>query len=395
MHIGRAIWTATVFAFLQTVLICPAAATPPAAVAYQMNAAHDGNVNFKKGFSLPLKRLWIRDLKAAVSYPLIANGMVFVTTPHGHGAALVALDQKTGEIVWKNLLPASSGWATAAYDNGRVFAVTDNGVLNAVAADRTGALLWSVQLPNQFFFTSPPTAYKGMVFVGGSGVGGTLYGVDESTGAIEWTSAVANGDESSPAVGDSGVYVTYPCQYYKFAPKSGRQIWNASGNCEGGGGYTPVYFQDRVFARDTGGVLYILNADTGHITASLSAQYAPATYQDAQGNSTFFVMLDGQLQALSLDSGAVLWTFSAKELLTAPIVVNGMVIEGSKGGRLYFLDAMTGDRLWSTRIGAQLHAPNEYDVRGPLTGLGAGENILVIPAGGKIVAYAPADRSGH
>lgn len=36
-------------------------------------------------------------------------------------------------------------------------------------------------MPGQFFFSAPPTAQNGMVFTAGSGEGGTVYGVDEST----------------------------------------------------------------------------------------------------------------------------------------------------------------------------------------------------------------------
>jgi outer membrane protein assembly factor BamB len=394
MQLRLALWTGAIFAFVQAILTSPSVAGAPAAVAYQMDAAHDGNVTFKKGFSPPLTRLWMRDLGHATSYPLIVNGMIFVTKAANHvtGTVLVALDEKTGETVWEAEVPGEYYWSAAAYDKGRIFVLTFNGVLNAFTADRTGTLLWSVQMPNQFDFTSPPTAYKGTVFVGGAGVGGTLYAVDESTGAIEWTNSVENGEESSPAVGDNGVYVTYPCQYYKFDPASGRQIWDTSGSCEGGGGSTPVYFQDRVLARDLVGGLDILDANTGRITATASAVYAPAAYTDAQGVSYLFALVKGgQLQGCSLDTGDVLWTFSAKNLVTAPIVVNGMVIEGAKNGDLYFLDPKSGAELWSTNIGAHISAPNENTVYQPLTGLGAGENILVIPAGGTIVAYAATD----
>lgn len=67
----------------------------------------------------------------------------------------------------------------------------------------TGSINWSTSLPGQFSFSSAPTAADGMVFTGGAGGGGTVYGVSQSTGTVVWTGSVENGDDSSPAV-DSG-----------------------------------------------------------------------------------------------------------------------------------------------------------------------------------------------
>src|SRR5436189_154077 len=82
-------------------------------------------------------------------------------------------------------------------DAARVFAVTYDGRVSARAAD-TGAEQWSVKL-DQYSFSSPPTAVDGTVYVGGAGSGGTLYALDEGTGAVRWSRPVANGDNSSPA----------------------------------------------------------------------------------------------------------------------------------------------------------------------------------------------------
>jgi outer membrane protein assembly factor BamB len=64
----------------------------------------------------------------------------------------------------------------------------------------TGHVRWAIQLPLQYAFSSPPTAGNGYVYTGGAGSGGTVYAVNETTGALKWTGAVENGDNSSPAV---------------------------------------------------------------------------------------------------------------------------------------------------------------------------------------------------
>src|ERR1044071_2751086 len=76
------------------------------AVAYQVNVAHSG-VQTDLSIKPPLQRRWAVTLPATVSYPLIAEGMVFVTTGYTSTdvKTLYALDQATGHVVWSQPLP--------------------------------------------------------------------------------------------------------------------------------------------------------------------------------------------------------------------------------------------------------------------------------------------------
>src|SRR5260370_1694710 len=170
-------------------------------VAWQNNALHDGN-DSSSTVAPPLAVKWQRDFTSAgvtlISYPLIAQGLVIVTTLGTFGKALVAFDESPGVQPWSVPITGSYGFANAAYDAGKVFVINYDGVMQGFDA-ATGTQLWSVQLPGQYAFTSPPTAFNGVVFVGGAGVGGTLYAVSEPNGAVLWTGHVGHGDDSSPA----------------------------------------------------------------------------------------------------------------------------------------------------------------------------------------------------
>src|SRR2546430_2561327 len=84
-------------------LACCFASSAPAqdAVAYQINAAHSGATKMK-GFKGKLSKAWQTRFKGAISYPLIADGMVFVTVGNvsDYGTKLYALDANTGDTVW-------------------------------------------------------------------------------------------------------------------------------------------------------------------------------------------------------------------------------------------------------------------------------------------------------
>jgi outer membrane protein assembly factor BamB len=231
--------------------------TADQAVTVQINTTHTGYIS-TPGLVPPITMLWSTDLGANVKYPLIAEGKVFALTTASTGPALYALDGKTGAIVWGPVSVPSGSFTDAefGYDAGRIFVVPEStssftsGAMYAYDSG-SGALLWSTTLPGQYGFSSPPTAYKGIVYVGGAGSGGTLYAVDESTGNVLWTAAVANGDNSSPAVTDDSVFVSYAGpQSYRFNPATGAQIWHYDSGIEGGGGSTPAYYLNQLYVRD-------------------------------------------------------------------------------------------------------------------------------------------------
>ncbi|HEY5048896.1 MAG TPA: PQQ-binding-like beta-propeller repeat protein [Rhizomicrobium sp.] len=342
------------------------------AVTYQINPAHSGSIRLK-GFTTPLTKLWSVNLGSALGYAVIADRLVFVNASNN---VTYALDLGTGTTHWSKT--SGGGLVGAAYDNGSLFLVTGGGLMSAVAA-KTGAQQWSVQLPNQYSFSSPPMAINGQVFTGGAGSGGTLYAVNESSGAVQWMQSVANGDDSSPAYGDSGIYVSYPCQYYKFNPASGNLDWNYNGGCDGGGGNTPAYFNGNVYIQDWTSGNYVLDAATGAVVGSFGANngLTPAFLQD--GKKGYGFSLDqGTLYGWKTSTGTNLWSFTGDGQLSTPaIVVNAMVVEGSQSGEVYVLDALSGRQLWSDNTGAGV------------TSLAAGQGTLIVVSGSVVTAYKP------
>ena len=60
---------------------------------------------------------------------------------------------------------------------------------------------------------------------------------------------------------------------------------------------------------------------------------------------------------------------------------------GSSSGELYGLNVANGAVVWSTNVGSAIQKPDEQNGNKPLTGLGAGRGLLVVPAGDTLVAY--------
>ena len=360
------------------------ASGPTQAVAYQIGISHDG-YSGDTTIAPPLSSRWTARFNGPVSYPLIANGMVYVTVADNggsYGTNLYALDQATGAIVWSQPISGTYFWSNAAYDGGHVFVLNYDGLLREFDA-ATGTPGWSVQLPGQYSFSSPPTADGGVLYAGGAGSGGTLYAVSETDGSVLWTQPVANGDHSSPALSATDVYVSYACGLvYAFDRATGQQQWFSNGPCEGGGGKTPVYHGSDVYARDPINGNKILDAGTGAQLGTFQAGPAPAF-----AGKTGLFLSGGTLRAAA--GKKTLWTFTGDGGLdTAPIVAGSTAYEGSSSGMLYGLALKSGKVVWSANVGAAIPGPDEQNVSQPLTGLGAGQGLLAVPAGNELAAYS-------
>jgi outer membrane protein assembly factor BamB len=402
-RIAKAVWCTGLLAAAMVSAASPSRAQTPVApdfrddqfsVAYQINPAHTGAITFDVPFQPPLTLRWSQKADGPLSYPLIARGKIFIyvsyfpTESHRHAGRLYALDQQTGAAVWQLPVAATYGEAGIAYDQGRVFLVTFDGALSAYHAD-TGAPAWTLQLPGQAFADTPPTASNGIVYAVGTGTGGALYAVDEATGTLLWQRPVENGVGSSPAVSGDGVYLSYPCRIYKFNPLTGDQIrrfGRSTISCKGGSGTTPVYYRGRLFVTDSADVAShqaaIFNPNDGRITGTFGSTTSisgPAL----QGGAGYY--LDGgKLAAFDIAAGKTLWSVGDGAFALGPLVVNGAVYVLSRFGTLYAIDRRTGRAIWEADGG-----PNAalIDSAGPVTGMAAGDGLLVVPAGRILAAF--------
>jgi outer membrane protein assembly factor BamB len=356
---------------------------------FQINETHTGSTTVDR-LTPPLKARWTVNFGQNISYPVIADGRVFVSVNNGtfQGTTLFALDATNGAVIWSFALGGSFQFSASCYENGRLFTVNGSGMLRAFDG-ATGNQIWSVQLPGQFAFSTAPSVYQGVIYLSGAGSGGTVYAVNASTGALLWTARVANGDYSSPAVADDGVYVSYSCpNVYKLNPANGAEIWHYAPGCSGGGGKTPALYNGRLYVRDFTDTIF--DSQTGSIVGTFNAKNTPAfsgsrwfALDGPHGFGSF-----GTLRARDVNTNAVLWSFAGDGFLqSAVLVVNDYVYVGSAQGKLYAVNAATGQQVWVTTAGSSIPYVDEHNVSQPLTSFAAGEGLLVVPTSTTLVAY--------
>lgn len=371
--------SAEVTVYRKTVSPAPAVSQ---AVAFQVGPDHAGRASFGAPLAFPDKPTWSMTLPGRASYPLIAGGKVFVLAedprdgaPYRH--VLLALDRDTGALRWGPL--AFDTVAGQAYDQGKLFVVDVRGVLKSYDAD-TGAPGWTTQLPGEWHVMSPPTAANGIVYVSGAGQhDGVVHAVDQASGKALWKAEV-EGSHSSPAVTSDGVFVTFIGETYKLDPVSGEYLWRAAGKYFGGGARAPAVANGKVYARDPDGTRRVFDAASGEQTGTFQADQVPAF--TAQ---TGFFVSGGVLKAIELASGRTLWTH-AGPVVTAPIVIDNVVVVGAATGEVIALDGASGARVWSGIAGAVIEAPDEHNAF-ILTGMSAGEGVLVVPARNILTAW--------
>ena len=146
-----------------------------------------------------LKPVWMietGEMRVHESAPIVNGGVMFVTTPNNQ---VIALDAKTGAILWRYKRPRPSN-ALVLHDTNRGVALYGNNVYFAagesivVALDaRTGKEVWTATVADNkaaYYMSLAPLVANGKVMVGTSGgeygVRGFVAALDPDTGKELW-----------------------------------------------------------------------------------------------------------------------------------------------------------------------------------------------------------------
>jgi polyvinyl alcohol dehydrogenase (cytochrome) len=305
-------------------------------------------------------------------------------------------------------LAGPSGTPTLATVGGTptLFVPGGNSVFYALNA-LTGAVIWQVRLgasPDHFLWDSP-ALYDGSLYIGVASFGdcpivqGQLFQVDATSGAVEHTFDVApdgclgGGIWGSPTVdtstgtiyvvtGNAGICPSgepyapsmVALRATDLAPLSSWQIPVAEQNASGDPdfGSTPTLFTADIGGQPTAlvgavnkdGIFYAFNrADVGAgpvwqttiatpspdagVASIISAAWDGSTLYVGGGTTTIGASIcAGSIDALNPATGAFIWqACQSVQLYAGLTAVAGVVVEGTLGNTVEFLDAATGATL--------------------------------------------------
>lgn len=366
---------------------------PKNVVSQQIDPRHSGLQRHRRP-PPPLKVAWRKWFRGEeVSYPLVANGRVFVTV--GRNAVqkrgrLFAFDLRTGKRLWSRSVQRRDSIArfvNAAYYRRRIYTLAADGVLRALRP-RDGRLLWRTKLPDRLgllsaaFYEGAPVVRRGRIVTIGAGRGRIVAANSWKDGRLLWAQGLSSGGQNTFAAGARHLYTAYACHAVSLNVFSGARDWTFDQGCDGGRGETPSLYRNTLYAR---GLLFgnvTLDAASGAPEATFSAGPPPAF----SGDIGLFAVGD-VVQAVHLRTRTIVWTSDGQpDLLTAPVVGGRHVFVATAAGRVIALSLRTGRTVWQIETHRDIKVPptDEWQVH---TGLGIGGRRLLVPGRRTLTAF--------
>lgn len=324
--------------------------------------------------------------------PIVKNGTVYVSAFRG----VFALDARTGAIQWRD--------RTATRDTGQptviggVVYLADGPSILAIDADE-GTQHWETNLPSTVHGT--PTVKGDTVYTASED--GIVYALDAETGEKQFSGAVQgvsfrarSGVVSESDGVDESYLVAGVERMYAFDTETGAQRWSfdvpwtilgsaidsppraATANSREHG---------TVYLSTTSAGVFALNATTGEqrwlfdeyrdrrfLTPTVATWTVVENGTERASNRTVFVPSEqrdgnGTLHALATATGEEQWAFeppTGRPL--AVTVADGIVYTPATSGRLYALNASTGDRRFTHNATAAGGVSVPTVVRSPFGG---------------------------
>lgn len=161
------------------------------------------------------------------------------------------------------------------------------------------------------------------------------------------------------------------------------QAWSVSVGKSGSYVMQPAVAGNNVYVSAAGGTVTALEGATGRTVWQGKADVDLTSGPGSDGTLTAVAGEKGSVIAFD-EKGAQKWKTAVNgEILTAPLVGQGLVIVRTTDGRVLGLDGSNGDRKWIYQ-----RSPSALNLRSSLPMALAGDNVILGFAGGKLGALA-------
>lgn len=323
---------------------------------FQGGVTHQGYV---KGIVEPsLKRSWVEALTEGgnplapqeYSTPAASKGRIFFSSLRGSDVR--AYDASGKKMLWSFKVEKGIEGGTAVYE-GKVYFGDNNGTLYALN-EETGALEWTFDALYEIL--SPPIAVEGMLYF--NSANDVLYALDAHTGKQLWRYKPDRGDDlfsirrsSSPAFSKGVVYTGFGNGILTaVGAYDGSLVWkkNLSGKKRSvkfqDVDSSPVIDGERLYIASYDGGLFALNASTGETLWHYDSSGASTPAYDEE--NVYFTDNAGNVVAIHKNSGLARWQLPLEEGLgTSPVIVGDYLVFGSSHKYIYLADKKRGHIL--------------------------------------------------
>ncbi|QJT81946.1 outer membrane protein assembly factor BamB [Kosakonia sp. MUSA4] len=291
-------------------------------------------------------------------HPAFADGVVYAADRHG---VVKAVNIEDGHEIWSVNLAEKDGWFSTraallsggvTVSGGHVYVGTEKAQVYALNTS-DGSQAWQAKVAGEAL--SRPVVSDGLVLIHTSN--GQLQALNESDGAVKWTvnldmPALSLRGESAPTTafgaaivgGDNGRVSAVLMQ-------QGQMIWQqrisqANGPTEidrlSDVDTTPIVQGNVVFALAYNGNLTALDLRSGQIM--WKRELGSVSDFVVDGNRIYIIDQNDRVLALTTDGGVTLWTQSdlLHRNLTAPALYNGYIVTGDSEGYVHWINVEDG-----------------------------------------------------
>jgi outer membrane protein assembly factor BamB len=311
----------------------------------------------------PFKRLWRHNDHSLLEFPpVMYAARIFQLADD---ATLIAINKRTGNVVWTRRLGQTSASSPAVTSNTVYATILETGhhhspgrvvALNSA----TGAIRWFRPLPAPS--ESSPLLANGRLFFGTQS--GLVYALDARNGHVVWTYRAPGSVKASPTLADGLLYFgDYSGHVQAISEQTGRRVWiSGSGGALFGNGTfysTAAVIYGRVFLGNTDGRVYAYDAFTGGLDWAMQTGgfvYASPAVTNAPGlgPTVYAGSYSGSFYAIDARSGHVSWRFNAHGRISGSATIVGRTVYFADLGShiTYGLGISTGRKLLEIHTGA-------------------------------------------
>lgn len=337
-----------------------------------MNWIHGGESNAAppaklKSFAAAyrVERVWSADIGGGAGAkfirlsPILHDGVLYVSEPHGRVRAYVAA---TGKKLWGRDLKDTEIEGGTGYADGMVLLGTRNGTVIALNSTN-GAPLWTASVSSEVL--SPPRGADGIVVA--QTVDGSIFGLSAKSGKQLWMQehtvpALSLRGSCTPLIVDHVVVTGLANgKLAAYHEADGRQLWEIPVSEPHGRNEIarlvdvdapPVVVGETLYADAYHGKLVAFNLASGRIQWSRDVSSYAGMAVDA--NNIYVSDARGYVTAYDLATGANVWqqTGLHGRWPTAPVVVGDTVAVGDFHGYVHFLSVDDGRFVARYRMGS-------------------------------------------
>ncbi len=324
---------------------------------FQGNVQHSGYVG---GATDPADfnvRWEVSAASSSLHQAAIAEGKVFVTVPSRFNdrTHVVALDLVDGEQLWTRSLGPVNSVNPPAYAYGNVYVQTGKATSNsyppmvrALSAE-TGQTIFESVFSAQWESYEAPTIADGRVYVNGGTYGG-MYRMNAFSGQQDWFASLPQYDEWTPTLDTDRAYAYVGGSFIAVDRETGERAYTLQDPNFDWNGYS---VEGAVALEGQRAVMMhnrrLVAVDIGTPPSIMWDRLDNFVGQPAIAEGVIYILQASALKAISVETGADLWTWNAPagETLSGPVTLTDTHVFLSSDSKTYAIEILARDDVWS------------------------------------------------